>query len=94
MLLPEDEEEALRLRLLHLDGGDLVRLGEAAGLLLAGLLLTDCDNFFSVTFDLSTLLAELDALLLLEELPDEDPDELEREPDRLELPTLLPDVEL
>lgn len=97
VLLPEDEEEALRLRLLHFDGGDLFRLGEAAGLLLVVLVLTDCDGFFSATLDLPTLLAELERLLLLEELPVEDPDELaelEREPDRLELPPLLPDVEL
>ena len=43
------------------------------------------------------LLAELEALLLLEELPEEDPDELaelERDPDPLELPALLRDEEL
>lgn len=56
----------------------------------------DC-NDFSGTLDLSTLLEELEALLLLEELPEEDADELpelERECDLLELPALLCDDEL
>lgn len=65
--------------------------------MLVDFFLADCDDFFSATLDLPMLLAELEALLLLEELPEEDPDELaelERDPDPLELPALLRDEEL
>ena len=86
MLLPEVDEEMLRVRVFP--SGDLSRTGETKGL---------CITRFSASLDLFTLLAELEALLLLEELPDEDPDEvgeLERDPDRLELSALLSEEEL
>lgn len=65
VLLADDDEETLRFRAFPL--GDLSRPGETKGL---------CTTRFSATFDLLILLPELDALLLLEELPDEDPDEV------------------
>lgn len=87
VLLPEVDDEEM-LRFCVFPSGDLSRTGEMKGL---------CFIRFSATLDLFTLLAELEALLLLEELPDEDPDEvgeLERDPDRLELSALLSDEEL
>ena len=86
VLLPEEDEETLRFR--GFPSGDLSRTGDTKGL---------CVTLFSATLDLFTLLPELEALLLLEELPDEDPDEvgeLERDPDRLELSALLSEEEL
>ena len=65
VLLPEDDEDMLRLRPFR--SGDLSRSGEAKGI---------CVDRFSASLDLFILLAELEALLLLEELPDEDPDEV------------------
>lgn len=64
MLLAEDDEE---LRFLPFPLGDLSRTGETKGL---------CITRFSLLLDLFILLVELDALLLLDELPDEDPDEV------------------
>lgn len=91
-VLLSDDEEMLGLRLVHLAGDDF--FGEIEGLLLLDFLLTGCDNFFSSTLEL-LLLAELEALLLLEEVSEEDPDELtELERDLLELPALLCDEEL
>lgn len=94
VLLPD--EETLGLRLVHLAAGGFSWLGEGEGLLVVGFFLSDWVDF-SAALDLSTLLEELEALLLLEELPEEEPDELaelEREPDLLELPALLCDEEL
>lgn len=93
-LLPEDDEEMLRFRVFP--SGDFSRAGEANGLVLPAFLLRDCDTRFSSTLDLFTLLPELEALLLLEEL-DEDPDELaelEWDLDLLELSALLSEEEL
>ena len=56
----------------------------------------DCADF-SATLDVSISLDELEALLLLEVVPEDDADELpelERERDLLELPALLCDEEL
>lgn len=86
MLLPEDDDETLRF--LVFPSGVLSRTGETNGL---------CVTCFSATLDFFTLLPELETLLLLEELPDEDPDEvgeLELDPDRLELSALLSEEEL
>ena len=89
MLLPEELLLALRFA----DGFSWS--GEAEGLLV-GFFLMDCADF-SVTLDLSISLEELEALLLLEVVPEDDADELpelERERDLLELPALLCDEEL
>lgn len=93
VLLPDDED-TLGLRPV---GVDFPRLCNGEGLLLAALTFTYCIDFFSLDLVLPTLLAELEALLLREEVPVEDTEELaelEREPERLVLPSLLRDEEL